>query len=255
MIGLLKNELLKFFNHKKLVWFLGLLTILYLLPVLMTVFVKIKTFDGQIFPYTMASLITAWIMPIVLIVIIAESITDEYTSGTLSLSLVHPISRTQLITAKLVALLIITTFLLTLAMLLGYGIGTLFFGWDADFMIRGVVYSTAEGIKITATTFLAPVFPLMAFSAMILFLALLLSGSAAVVGVSIGILLTYTFADLLIKEIQPYLINAYFALLPTMLSFPTSPPKLRFALVFITVHGLVFYLASLMLFNKRDVLS
>ena len=255
MIGLVKNELIKFISHKKLYWFLGLITILYLLPVLMTVFVKIKTFDGQIFPYTMASLITAWIMPIVLIVMIAESITDEYTSGTLSLSLVQPISRTQLITAKIVALLIITTFLLTLAMLLGYGIGTLFFGWGTDFMIRGVVYSTGEGIRITATTFLASVFPLMAFSTMIIFLALLLSGTAAVTGVAIGILLTYTFADLLIKEIQPYLINAYFSLLPTMLSFPTSPQKLQFAMLFITVHGLIFYLASLMLFNKKDMLN
>ena len=106
-----------------------------------------------------------------------------------------------------------------------------------------------------STTFLASVFPLMAFSTMIIFLALLLSGTAAVTGVAIGILLTYTFADLLIKEIQPYLINAYFSLLPTMLSFPTSPQKLQFAMLFITVHGLIFYLASLMLFNKKDMLN
>ena len=77
-----------------------MLLAVYFVPVLMTVFVRLRTFEGQVYPYTMSGLITGWVLPIYLIVLIAESVTDDYVAGTMSLSLIHPVSRIQLITAS-----------------------------------------------------------------------------------------------------------------------------------------------------------
>lgn len=232
-----------------------MLLAVYFVPVLMTVFVRLRTFEGQVYPYTMSGLITGWVLPIYLIVLVAESVTDDYVAGTMSLSLIHPVSRIQLITAKIVSLFILIVFYLVLAMLLGYGAGRLFFGWGGEFMIRGVGYSVWEGVRITAVSFFASAFPLLSFGVFVVFIALLLSSSAAVVGLATGIFLLFSVAELIFAEAGIYLITSYILSFPATLALPGDVGLPVPAVLFITLHGLFFYLLSLVLFCRKDILS
>ncbi|MDW7684191.1 MAG: ABC transporter permease [Bacillota bacterium] len=255
LTGLIKNELIKFTGRKKALWFAALLVVIYLFPVVMSVFVRMRTFDGQIYPYTMSGFITAWVVPLFLIVVTAEMVTDEYLSGGISVSLVHPVSRVQLVTAKITAILIVTVLFLIFAMLLGYAMGTLFFGWGTEFMIRGLEYSVWQGISLTVISFLAPAVPLLSFSMYVFFIALLLSGSAAVVGLAAGTFFAFSLAELVFRELRPYLITAYFSSLPAALISSEKTAGLQFAILFIVVHGAVFYFLSLTNFTRKDILN
>lgn len=131
MTGLIKNELLKLAHNRKTYGFILALLMINIIPVLLTLLIGIRTMDGQSYPSTLYGFTVSWVLPLFLIAIIAELITEEYSAGTLSLSLVHPVTRVQLITAKAVAIFILILAGLLYALLLGYGIGTLFFGWGS----------------------------------------------------------------------------------------------------------------------------
>lgn len=92
----------------------------------------------------MYGLTVSWAIPIFLIAVIAETITEEYTAGTLSLSLVHPVTRAQFILSKFISYFLLILALLFYSLVLGYGIGALFFSWGNGFLIRGITYTTAE---------------------------------------------------------------------------------------------------------------
>jgi ABC-2 type transport system permease protein len=251
MSGLLINEIMKLSRNRKVYAYMLAVLLVNLLPVLLTLLVRMKTMDGQSYPSTLWGFTVAWIIPLFLVILASEMLTEEYASGTLSLSLIHPVSRFQLFAAKALALLLFILFASLFALLLGYALGTLIFGWGTGFMMRGVSYTVQEGIRITVGSYLLAAAPLWSFSMLVMFLAVLLSSSASVVGAATGILLVSFVLDLLAAEISPWLISAYFTAFPEQFLSPSwSGPA--YSLVFIAVHGLLFFLAGYQLIAKRD---
>jgi len=252
-MGLIKNEWLKLLQNKKFYALLLFLLLLYLLPVLMTVLVRINTYNGQVYPLTVFGVAASFALPLFLIVFVAEIITDEYLSGTLSLTLLHPVTRRQVLTAKVIFIYSVILLLLVFCLGLGYLIGTVIFGWGTDFMARGLTYSVSEGIFITVTAYLSASLPLLAFSLLVLFLALLLQSGAAVVGMSAGLLFLLTILQLLAEELSPVLINTYFNTLPIVLDYLNNPGGLTFRLLFVFCFALLFYCLALFVFTRRDM--
>lgn len=254
MIALIKNELIKYRYNRKVYGFMVILFLLYLLPVFITFFTRMKTQDTQTFPLTMYGLTVSWAIPIFLIALIAETITEEYTAGTLSLSLVHPVTRAQFILSKFFSYFLLILALLFYSLALGYGIGALFFSWGNGFLIRGITYTTAEGLRYTIGSYLAASGPLLSFCAFIMFLSLTISGSAAVVSLGTGLLFSFYILNLLVDDLGTYLISSYLGAVPGLLFFTYDPADVQSALVFITLHGLLFLLCSLFIFRRRDIL-
>lgn len=253
MIGLLKNEWLKLLHNKRFYGFLLLLLLLYLLPVLMTMMVRLNTYNGQVYPLIMFGVVTSFALPLFLIIFVTEIFTEEYLSGTLSLTLLHPTTRRQLITAKVIFTYLVILMLLVVSLSLGYFIGTVIFGWGSEFMARGMTYSMSEGVFITCTAYLSASLPLLAFSLLVLFLALVMQSGAAVVGVSAGLLFTFTMLQLLVDELSPLLINTYFNTLPFVLDYISNSSSLVFSVLFVISFGLIFYLLGLFVFTRRDM--
>lgn len=250
MTGLIKNEIIKLVYNRKTAGFMLVLLAIYMTPVVMTVLVRIRALDGQSFPLTMYGITTAWALPLFLIVIVAEMITEEGKTGTLALSLVHPVSRLQLLLAKVMTLLLLIIAMLGYALLLGYAIGTFFFGWGTDFLLRGTVLPSIVGIALTVSSFLGAALPLLSFCILVIFLGFLLNGSASVVGAAVAFLLTFAVVELIIDV--PYVISSYFNVLPELL-YPLNINALGSSLVFVTMHGLIFFIGSFLVFLRRDI--
>lgn len=253
MIGLLKNEWLKLLHNRKFYGFLLLLLLINLLPVLMTVLVRINTYNGQVYPLTMFGVVSTFALPLFLIILVAEIVTEEYLSGTLSLTLLHPTTRKQVLTAKVIFIYLVILMLLVVSMSMGYFIGTVIFGWGSEFMARGITYSISQGVFITVTSYLSASLPLLAFSLLVLLLALLMHSGAAAVGISAGLLFLLTMLQLLADELSPLLINTYFNTLPFVLDFLSNSEGLLLRLLFVGSFAMTFYLLSLFVFNRRDM--
>ncbi|NLZ38156.1 MAG: ABC transporter permease subunit [Firmicutes bacterium] len=252
MIGLIKNEWLKLLNNKKFYWFLLLLLIIYLFPVLMTLVVRMNTLNGQVYPLTVFGVITSFVMPLFLIVLIAEIVTEDYLSGNLSHTIIQPVTRWQIITAKVLFVFLLLITLMLFCLLLGYGIGCFIFGWGTDFMLRGASYTSLTGVKLTIISYLSASLPLLAFGLFVTFIAVIVQSGAAAVGISAGILFFSIMLELL-TEIGPFLINNYFNTLPFILGAFVNPMTLISSIVFISCFGLLFYFLTLVIFIRKDM--
>jgi ABC-2 type transport system permease protein len=255
MLNLVKNEMIKVFANKKIYAFLIIILLIELVPVFGSLMVKVSTFTGQTYPLFLHGLTVSWVIPIFIAVLISDMFTEEYVNGTLTLSLIHPVTRSEMIAAKAVSVLILILFLLVFTMFLAYVIGLAIFGWEPQFMIRGIEYSTLTGIQLTIYSFLSSAIPLLVFGIMVMFLALLFYSSGIVVGVSIGLMLLFAFLGYLLKEIEPYLITGYFSSFPNSLLFTGNNSEITMALKVMALYGIFFFAASITLFKKKDLFN
>ena len=253
MINLIRNEFIKLFANRKIHAFLAVIFIIEVIPVLLSLFSVYKIEDGQTFPLFFFGITSALILPIFLTIIISEMITEEYLIGTLSLSLIHPVSRYKMIGAKTLTIFLTILLSLTYTMLLAYLIGTLLFGWGDVFLNKGITYTASEGVLLTIGTYLVSAFPLLAYSMVIMFFSLIFNSSAVVVGAALGLLITTTFAGYLVTEIQPYLINSYLNNFSYSLMFSKDTTFLLMGLKVIAFYGIFFYLINSIILKKRDL--
>lgn len=86
--------------------------------------------NGQIFPVFLLHQISDTILPLLMIVLLSGIIAEEYKEGTLKLTLLRPISRYELITAKMIAVAVLVILILGVTLVSGYAIGTAVFGWE-----------------------------------------------------------------------------------------------------------------------------
>jgi ABC-2 type transport system permease protein len=254
LINLIKNELVKMAFQRKFLFFLCLIAALILAPVLFTFISRFKIHDGQTYPLFFLGTMTSLVLPIFISIITADSFTEEYVSGSLSTILIHPVTRFQVLTAKVISLYMATVFVLLYTMFLAYAAGTLFFGWGEAFLDRGITYTAAEGAAITAGSYLLASLPLLAFTLVVMLLALVLHSTSAVVGLSIGIVIVFSLAGLIVTELQPYLITSYFNALGEAVMIAKDRLETLKALAMIAAYGFIPFGLSTLIFKKRNLL-
>lgn len=253
MIGLIKNEWIKVIVNRKLYGITAVIFGIHMLPTIMTLFLNMKTLNGQVYPLTMFGVITSFAVPLFLIVLVAETVTEEHLSGNLAVTLLQPVTRIEVISAKVLFVIMVTLVLQIISLGLGYIIGTVIFGWDGGFMLRGSAYTMSQGIWITSAAYISASLPLLAFSMFVMFMAVIIQGSAAVVGVSAGFFILSNILNLLEDALRPYLITSYFNTVPTILSYMVNPGVVTFPLVFLGGISLVFYLLVTIIMCRKDM--
>ena len=211
------------------------------------------TMEGQRFPLDILKSNLEMLLPIFLSILIADLITDEYKDGTLKLPLIHPISRTSLLNSKIASLAIALLVLIFFSLISSYIIGFIFFGAGEGLNIYGETYSTGYGFLVTMFSHLIAIIPLLAFGMVIVLLSLNMSSSGGVVGASIGIIFGLNILGQLSKTIRPYLINTYFSLHGIILN-SSSQISLSKSIIVIFSYGVISYLISLKIFNKKDII-
>jgi len=260
LLNLIKNELIKLTANKKL--YVGLFIILgvNLLPLLEMATGSIGDIPiaGQTFPLYMLSTYLNVVMPIFISVLIADMITDEYVNGTLTLSLIHPVSRGKLLAAKVLALATMLALLLLYSLLLGYVFGSVIFGWGEQFIYQDVVsetnytFSAAAGFVVTLGAYAISMAPLLAFGMVILLLAFHFNSGGALVGTSIGLVIALSFLGEIAQGLRPVLINHYFALFKyAFLDQDTA--QVIVAILVLGFYSIVPLILSLRTLNKKDI--
>jgi ABC-2 type transport system permease protein len=253
VIRLVKNEVIKVLHQRKLLFLFILIFLMVLAPILFTYISRFKVHDGQTYPLFFLGMITSLVVPIFISIITADMVTEEYVSGTLSTTLIHPVSRLKLLTAKVITLYLVILLALTYTMLLSYGLGSLSFGWGEAFLDRGIIYSSREGIIITLGSYLISSLPLLSFALFVVLLAHLFLSASAVVGISISLMILFSIVGLLVSEIQPYLLTTYFTHLGEMILFsPNREGTLR-AITVILLYGIISFALSAFIFKRRDL--
>ncbi|MDW7674166.1 MAG: ABC transporter permease [Bacillota bacterium] len=254
MINLIKNELIKLFGSKKFYVLLLVLTGFSFVPVIgAKVLGDEFAIGGQSFALTSLSGILSLLLPIFIIIVIADLFAEDYASGTMAVTLIHPITRTKLFNAKLLAVVATIFLLTTYTLVISYLMGITFFSWSEPFVVQGVAFSATNGILFTIGLYYVSILPLAAFAMLIILIISQFSNSGTAVGASIGLFLLMGIAGQIVKIISPFLITtqlnlyAYFLTEDAVINITT-------ALAVIIAYGLISYIVGVIQFNRRDIM-
>lgn len=179
MISIIQNELIKFKTSKKLYVTLIIAAIISITRIKFLDKLGGVNIDGTMalesFMWGITVVISYWI-----IVLIGEEITDEFKNGTMKLSLVNPITRTQYFIAKIIYMTLITLALIIL-----------YFSFS---MIYSLVVYGEIGINDIVNLFgrnILIVVPVISFGIVISIVAMVVNSGSNLVVSGIGILMFF----------------------------------------------------------------
>lgn len=269
----IKNEVYKLFAKKRIYVFMGILFAVALFVLAGALFTRnifkpavpqqggtqdlvlssLGKGSGQTFPLTLFNGVASFVLPVLVIILVSSLITDEYADGSLKLPLLRQVSRSKLLLGKAGALAVTLLILLLFLLVLGYGLGIGFLGWDDQFLLKGTVLSSGQGIALIFLTYGLSILSLLSFGMVILLFAVLISNSGSVVGIGTGILFASLLVGEALPETSPYLISTYFNTY-RFLTSGLEPREIITGCFIIAAYGIGFYILSLFIFKRKDLL-
>lgn len=257
MLNIIKNELFKILASRKLYIFIIIVTLITGGASILFKSNKVPLgfeISAHNFPVMALVLIVTPFIPLFLIVLVAAMFTEEYTNGTLKLSLLRPISRGKLLMGKVAALLITIIALQLFIMFLAYIIGFVVFPGGEVFVFEKSTFTIAEGIFRTIGSYLFTVLPLFSFSMLILLLVINFNSSGGAVGAGMGLFVLLDMISGNFQQIQSYVINTYFRYFQFFF-VEVEIEKVLISFAIIMLYALLPYMISRHIFKKKDILN
>jgi ABC-2 type transport system permease protein len=222
-------------------------------------------FSGNIFNgYTISYLILFSLfvhIPFLLALVGGDLLAGEATSGTYRLLITRPITRFQIVTAKFLAGVIYTTLLIIWLAIMSLVVGLIFFG-------QGVLVVAGEKIIIFAQNdilwrFIAAYgFAVLSMSVIIslsFFLSSLVENAIGPIIATMAIIIIFTILSVLdfdiLAAIKPYLFTNYLGGWTEFFRDPIDYSALLKDIFVLTAHIAGFYLITLIIFIKKDILT
>lgn len=257
-MGLLKNEIIKLFKTKYLYVFSAFLILLTALiaydqKTQMTGWQSvIKTFNAQSLPLAFVNT-TAQFMAVFIGIYAAWSIADEYKKGAFKLLLLRPVSRTQLLHAKILALFVFNLAIIFVNIIASYAIGVAVFGWGEAAIYKDMVLAPTAGILITFLAYGLNILPYMAFGMLAIFIALRAETMTTTIIATIGISYVGQFFYI-IKPIRIYSIVTQMYYFSDYMILGEDTTRAILSVVTNLAYFLVFYLLSKKTIQVKDLI-
>ncbi|OZB96568.1 ABC transporter permease [Paenibacillus sp. XY044] len=256
MNQLIRCELFKVFRQKKLYMFMLILTAVEI-SALFQFHWEAAGYtgmgpNGQSFPLLVLNGSSLFI-PVFIAVMAADSIAEEYRSGTLKKILLCPIRRMDLLHAKIASLLIVAAMLLLFLILSSYMTGTLAFGWGDRTFAEGTAYPSMEGMRLVGQTFLMSLLPNLAFGLVVMFVALLTMNTGASIGTALVLIAVSPLIEG-VPQIRKLFIGYQMRVFPFHPLHHTAAAELGSGSAIILAYIVVLYAGSVMILRKKDIL-
>ncbi|WP_162848606.1 ABC transporter permease [Paenibacillus nanensis] len=256
MFRLIQCELFKVFRQKKLYVCMLILTAVEISAVFQihreaAGFTGFEP-NGQSFPLIVLRN-SIFFIPIMIGILAADTIAEEYRSGNLKRALLCPVSRIDLLHAKIVSLLTVVTILLIFLVLSSYIVGTLAFGWGERTVVGEIFYPSGGGARIAAQIVLLSVLPNLTFGMIVIFIALLTTNSGGSIGAALVLLAVSPLVEG-IPQVKYLFIGYQMKVIPFYPLQDMAVMDLWGGLAVILAYFGVLYTGSVMMIRKKDIL-
>lgn len=254
---LLKNELYKLFKMKKV----------YIFIVVMLGITLLNLYDyqpggaettvwefhfGQSVPLAMIQIFTQF-MIIFIPIVAADSISNDYRNGTLKLSLLRPVTRVQLLQAKIMTLFVFIAVSTIFFLILAYALGTYFIGWGEATEYMGATYTPIKGIGITIGIYALFILPTMAYGILASFIAVLSKNmSTAVIITLVLITIGLNLNDM--TAIAPYSLAYHLMYFHEELMLTQNGFEILKNMSVVLIYIVVFAGLSFKIFKNKEIL-
>lgn len=204
-----------------------------------------------------------WVLiPFLIALVAGDQIAGESAAGTFRISLIRPVSRTQIISAKFITTLIYTVLLILFMGLLSIGIGILLFGRGYFLVPRpGDILVLLEGQTWLrfGLAYLLAIWAMWAVASLAFFLSTLAENSLGPVIGTMAILITSLIISKtplqIFSKVKPFLFTTYIDGWRKAFQEPIPWHEINSGVLYLAIYILGFFALSLIIFNRKDILS
>ncbi|MDN7244243.1 ABC transporter permease [Planococcus shenhongbingii] len=221
--------------------------------------IKPKPYDA--WEYVLENAMISSLLSLFTIIVAAGIIANEFQWGTIKLLLIRPISRTKILLAKYVSVLVFAATLLVSLLIFSWVIGALFFGVNG--LSPNIVISTADGfaesnvIKEILVSYGFKMVTLVMMATFAFMISTIFRSSSMAIGLAIFLMMA---GSTMMSFVSRYEWSKYilFANTNLMQYFNGAQPlvegmTLTFSIIVLGVYFVVFHAAAWIAFTKRDV--
>ncbi|WP_159883122.1 ABC transporter permease [Paenibacillus puerhi] len=210
-------------------------------------------------------------IPLMVMVIAADIVSGEHTSGTIKLLLTRPVPRRRVLLSKLICLVLFSSVIVVATALLSYLISGLFFGyggWDLPrligFSVTGTDVDFSRVRVVDQWFYLLLELGLVWFAAvsvalMTMMVSVLVRSTAAGMGVMLAVLISGTILTNMVSSWETakyfFMVNLDLTKYLTGGLPPIEGMNLPFSLTVLCVWVLLSIFVSFAVFTKKDVLN
>ncbi|MBZ0180188.1 MAG: ABC transporter permease subunit [Melioribacteraceae bacterium] len=200
-------------------------------------------------------------IPFLVVLVGGDLLAGEATGGTYRMLITRPISRFHIITSKFLAGAVYTNLLLLWLMILSLGVSILVFGTGPMIVLRDKVYIFAEN-DILWRFLMAYLFAsvsLLSVFALSFFFSSMVENAIGPIVASMAVIIIFLIVSALpieaLKVIQPFLFTNYMVGWREFMVDPVNLSKIIESVLILFLHVFGFYLITLILFKRKDILS
>lgn len=194
---------------------------------------------GGYFPIQILGVVSDMVLPIFATLLACFLLIDEYNSGTLKLPILCGHSRNAIITAKILAVLMVMAYIMTVTWISANLTAVILWGTD------GVIEMLGSNLMIYAQTFVA----IASWSLIMMLAALFLQNSGIMIGIMTAVLVISSVVGSMFPSIARYIITYY------LKAFSSQSGTVSYILgdaVCMSVF-VIFGIAAYLRFNRMEI--
>jgi ABC-2 type transport system permease protein len=201
-------------------------------------------------------------IPFLIALVAGDLLAGEATSGTYRLLITRPVSRSNIVTAKFIAGMIYTALLILWLAILSLGLGTFFLGTGELIVSNNGTITILAGNDVLWRFFLAYLFAVLSMgvvNAIAFFFSALVENAIGPIISTMAIIIIFVIISAidvdLFRTIKPYLFTNYMNTWRYFFESPIDKIEVLKSVVILFSHIVILFLATLLIFNKKDILS
>lgn len=201
-------------------------------------------------------------IPFLIALVAGDLLAGEATSGTYRLMLTRPVTRGKFVTAKFIAGVIYTNLLILWLAVMSLVVGYFIFGVGELLVIRGdmvIIFEKQDVLwRFLCAYGFASLGMTVVASLAYLFSSLVENAIGPIVGtmavIIVFVILSALNVDLL-QPIRPYLFTTYISSWQLFFNDPIDIPVILKSIGILTLHIVLFFGTTLIIFKKKDILT
>ncbi|MFE5321442.1 ABC transporter permease [Paenibacillus sp. NPDC056579] len=250
-ISLVQNEQMKIYSRVRTWVMFG---IILLVVVAMASMLKYVIGSGlsHAFSFVAMSSSMSWLVFLFSVIVAGDIVASEFTWGTIKLLLIRPATRSKILAAKYISVVLFLVTLLLFLLIISYFVGLIFFG------LSGAV-SDQEAFPNIMQSYSIKFIDLLMYVTLAFMISAAFRSSSLAIGLSICLMFTANTIVLVLSQFKyswvKYILFANTDLSPYLLGGQPPIPgmTLGFSVTMIVLYWILFYVVSWLLFTKRDV--
>ncbi|MCA0387764.1 MAG: ABC transporter permease [Bacteroidetes bacterium] len=278
MIDLVRIELYKIFRKwRTYIGFITIAIIVSIIEIAMLVegesYLKFLTqnlqnifvFEGNFLNgYLMSFLVLGALaihIPFLITLVAGDLLAGEATSGTYRMLITRPITRNQLLTAKLIAATIYTNLMVLFLGVMSLGLGVILFGTGELIVIKDIliIFAKDDILWRFAIAYGIAALSMMVVTSMAFFFSSMVENAIGPIVSTMAVIIVFYILSAInievLQDLKPYMFTTYMQSWNIIFTTPVEMDELYQAMGILSFHIALFLGLTYYYFNKKDITS